>query len=304
MREKKKNEKARKRKKDLLTLFDLTGDDIKELVESTLSFYIGEKKASKILDSRVGLLFFEKPSTRTRLSFESAILRMGGGAIYSSPSETQISRGEEIYDFVKVVEGYVDFIVGRVYNHRTLEEFSRNCDIPVINALSDLSHPTQIISDLATIKLFFGSFEGKKVVFVGDAKNNIARTWIEAHSVLGNFELAFLCPEELSPDVGGEYTVGDSKEVLQGADVIYTDVWFSMGEEFSEKKRRELEPYSVDEDILRATGKDGVIVMHCLPAHKGEEISHEVFRRFEKVIFSQAHMKLACALSVLHFIFS
>ncbi len=293
-------DREKKKKIDLLTLFDLDRDTMLQLIDRTFHIYLGDRGYEGKLSGSVGLIFFEKPSTRTRISFESAIIRMGGGVIYSNPSETQLSRGEEIMDFARTVSGYVDFVVARVYKHSVVEELAKFGSIPVINALSDLSHPTQIIADLASIKHFLGDFQGKKIVFVGDAKNNVARSWIEAHTILGNFCLTFSCPEGFEPDLKGDYKIErDLKIAVKDANIIYTDVWFSMGENFSEEKKRKLIPYRIDE-TLPISG----IVMHCLPAHKGEEISQGVFEKFQKYIFTQAHMKLSCAISVLELIAS
>jgi ornithine carbamoyltransferase len=203
-------------------------------------------------------------------------------------------------DFIKVVEGYVDFAICRVNSHKTLEIFAENSQIPIINALSDLSHPTQIISDLATIKFLLGTYEGRKIVFLGDAKNNVARSWIEALLVLGNFQLVFSCPPGYEPDFGSGYSVEyDPQKAVQKADVIYTDVWFSMGQDYSEEKEKKMEIYRVDKSKI----SDAKIVMHCLPAHKGKEISEEVFSMYEDVIFTQAHMKLASAIAIVESIF-
>lgn len=286
----------------LLTLYDLEKTELQHVIERSVEVFSelkqGKFKPKKSLNGEIGLIYFEKPSTRTRLSFEVAITKLGGKPIFISPAETQISRGEDKSDFIKVISGYVDFIVARVYDHGTLELFERNTDLPVINALSDLSHPTQIISDLATIKYLLGGYEGKRVCFFGDAKNNVARSWIEAHNVLGNFELSFSCPEGLEPDERGNYKIeSDPEKAISYADVVYLDVWFSMGQEYDEQKFKKLQPYSIDD--TRADLLSGKIVLHCLPAKKGEEISHGVFSKHEREIFLQAHMKLAGAISII-----
>jgi ornithine carbamoyltransferase len=307
--------------KRLLTLEDLSKKELAEIIERAVEIFKsiktqnsntkkGTKKTrkrendlnidSKKLKNKVGLIYFEKPSTRTRISFETAIYKLGGKVIYSSPQDTQISRGEDLRDFIKVVEGYVDFAICRVNSHKTLEIFAENSQIPIINALSDLSHPTQIISDLATIKFLLGTYEGRKIVFLGDAKNNVARSWIEALLVLGNFQLVFSCPPGYEPDFGSGYSVEyDPQKAVRKADVIYTDVWFSMGQDYSEEKEKKMEAYRVDKSKI----SDVKIVMHCLPAHKGKEISEEVFSMYEDVIFTQAHMKLASAIAIVESIF-
>jgi len=303
--------------KKLLTLEDLSKTELAELIDRAVEIFKaiksqssntkkGTKKTrkrendlnidSEKLKNKVGMIYFEKPSTRTRISFETAIYKLGGKVIYSSPQDTQISRGEDLRDFIKVVEGYVDFAICRVNSHKTLEVFAENSQIPIINALSDLSHPTQIISDLATIKFLLGTYEGRKIVFLGDAKNNVARSWIEALLVLGNFQLVFSCPPGYEPDFGSGYSIEhDPQKAVQKADVIYTDVWFSMGQDYSEEKEKKMEAYRVDKSKI----SDAKIVMHCLPAHKGKEISEEVFSMYEDVIFTQSHMKLASAIAIL-----
>jgi ornithine carbamoyltransferase len=303
--------------KRLLTLEDLSKKELAELIDRSVEIFKsiksqssntkkGTKKTrkrendlnidSEKLKNKVGMIYFEKPSTRTRISFETAIYKLGGKVIYSSPQDTQISRGEDLRDFIKVVEGYVDFAICRVNSHKTLEVFAENSQIPIINALSDLSHPTQIISDLATIKFLLGTYEGRKIVFLGDAKNNVARSWIEALLVLGNFQLVFSCPPGYEPDFGSGYSVEyDPQKAVQKSDVIYTDVWFSMGQEYSEEKEKKMVAYRVD----RSKISDAKIVMHCLPAHKGKEISEEIFSMYEDVIFTQSHMKLASAIAIL-----
>ncbi len=285
--------------KRLLELYDVNKDELEGLIKRAVEVFKDIKSKnfrSDKLKGKVGLIYFEKASTRTRISFESAIERLGGKAIYVSPKDTQMSRGESPEDFAKSVFGYVDFIVARVYDHRVLEVFWEVAKIPVINALSNLGHPTQIISDLASIEYILGGYEGRTILFVGDVRNNVARSWAEASSILGNFRLVFSAPPEFKPDFPGNFEFDDDLErALKKADVVYTDAWFSMGEEFSQKKEELLRKYSLDS----TKNFDGKIVMHCLPAYKGKEISEEVYKKFEEVIITQAHFKLAGAISVI-----
>lgn len=285
----------------ILTLYDLTKSEIEKLIDRSVEIFdqIRSKsfKPKKRIEGKVCLMYFEKPSTRTRISFESAIYKLGGSVIFVSPSETQISRGEEKADFAKAYRGYVDFIIARVYNHETLEILYENADIPTINALSDLSHPTQIISDLATIKLLLGDYKNKKICFIGDAKNNVARSWIEAYNVLGDLEVILSAPPEFL-DENGEYRKESNPlKAISESDIIYLDVWFSMGQSYDEQKRKKLIPYAIDDSKISIL--KGKTVMHCLPAVKGEEISQKVFSLHEKTIFTQAHMKLPCAISII-----
>lgn len=288
--------------KNILTLYDLTKEELENLIDRSVEIFqqINQKKLKpkKDLKGKISLLYFEKPSTRTRISFDSAIRRLGGESIFVSPSETQISRGEDKRDFIKVVSGYIDFIIARVYDHRTLEIFAENTEKPVINALSDLSHPTQIISDLATIKFLTGDYRNRRICFLGDAKNNVARSWIEAQKVLGTFELIFSTPNGLEPEEEGNYKVEiDPAKALIDSDILYLDVWFSMGQEHDEEKYKKLLPYALDDSKLSLLS--GKFVLHCLPAKKGEEISHKIFSMYENTIYTQAHMKLPSAISII-----
>lgn len=279
----------------IITLFDLSKRELEYLIKRAVELFKGDTPTKK-LKEKIGLIYFEKPSTRTRISFEVAVTKLGGTAIYSTDKDTQILRGEDRADFARVLDGYVDFFICRVYDHKSLEIFSESTKKPVINALSNLSHPTQIISDLATIELLLGRYEGKKIVFMGDAKNNVARSWIEALEVLGNFELVFSCPEGFEPELKSRYKIEyDPSEAVKDADIIYTDVWFSMGDEFSPEKEEKMKKYAVDSE----KAKYAKLVMHCLPAKKGKEISYDVFEKFKDVIFTQAHMKLYSAISIL-----
>lgn len=283
----------------ILTLYDLSRSELIQLIKRAVEVFSDGKniRPRRRLDGKVVLLYFEKPSTRTRISFETAVVKLGGTPIYTNPSETQISRGEDKSDFMKVVAGYIDIMVARVYDHNTLEVFSRSADIPIINGLSDLSHPTQIISDIATIEFLLGDHRNKKICFFGDAKNNVARSWIEAHNVLGDFDLSFSCPEGFEPTEPGNYTIErEPAKAIKNADVVYLDVWFSMGQDFDEEKYKLLEPYSMNDHRMEMLSDK--LVLHCLPAKKGEEISHNVFSAHQKSIFVQAHMKLAGAVSI------
>lgn len=285
--------------KRLLTLYDIQKSELENLINRTVEIFKEIKSRSfrsEKLKGKVGLIYFEKASTRTRISFESAIKKLGGSAIYVSPKDTQMSRGESPEDFVKSASGYVDFIIARVYDHRVLEVFSEVSGIPVVNALSNLGHPTQIISDLASIEYILGGYKGKTILFVGDARNNVSRSWAEASSILKVFRLIFSAPPELKPDFQGDFEFDeDLGRALKKADVVYTDTWFSMGEEFSQKKEELLRRYSLDS----TKNLEGKVVMHCLPAYRGKEISEEVYRKFEGVIITQAHFKLACAAAVI-----
>ena len=288
--------------RQFLSFFDLEKDEIHHLVRRTLEFWKGNK-VGEILKGKVIMLLFEKPSTRTRISFESALLKLGAKPIFVKGEDTQLSRGETIEEFARVVSGYVDGVVWRTYDHNNLVRFARKSSVPIINALSDFLHPTQIIADIATIIFVKKRFDGLKVVFLGDCKNNVARSWGEA-TFFFDFEMVFCCPPSLEPDFEHKGKVEhDPKKAVQGADVLYTDVWFSMGESWTDEKERELEPYQINSELLKFA-KDNAIVMHCLPAHVGKEITRDVLESERSVVFTQAHMKLPCAVAVCEMFFA
>jgi ornithine carbamoyltransferase len=253
----------------------------------------------KPLKDKVLAMIFEKPSTRTRVSFEVGMYELGGTAINMGANETQISRGEPVKDTARVLSRYVHAIMIRTYGQEVVDGFARWSSIPVINGLSDSYHPCQILSDLFTIKELKGSLDKIKIAYVGDG-NNVANSWIEAAILLG-LNLAIATPHGFEPDkMLIDKAKGQSRfsfshnpsEAVRDADIINTDVWVSMGQEKENKERRQaFKPYRVD-DTLLAKAKEGVVVMHCLPAHRTEEITDEVFERFAKEIFTQAENRL------------
>lgn len=244
-------------------------------------------------------MIFEKASTRTRLSFEVGMRELGGHAIFLSPGETQIGRGEPVRDTARVLSRYVDAIMARTYLQDVVEELAMWAAVPVINGLSDLYHPCQILADLFTVQEYKGDFRDVRIAYVGDG-NNVANSWLEA-SILFDLDFAIATPEGYRPaknlmeKAAGNKRfrhVTDPYEAVKSADVIYTDVWVSMGQESEKKKRRRaFAGYRVDEKLLKPA-KKGVIVMHCLPAYRGEEISEEVFEKYHDVIFTQAENRL------------
>jgi ornithine carbamoyltransferase len=244
-------------------------------------------------------MIFEKASTRTRISFEVGMYELGGQGVFLSPGETQIGRGEPIKDTARVLQGYVDAIMVRTYSQSVVEELAQWAGIPVINGLSDLYHPCQILADLFTIQEYKGAFQGKKIAFIGDG-NNVANSWLEAAILLGlNFSLA--TPEEYRPEEKlfakaqknkAFFYSSDPFEAVKGADVIYTDVWVSMGQEKEQKERKKaFAKYKIDDKLLKNAKKD-VMVMHCLPAYRGQEITDQVFERYSDMIFRQAENRL------------
>ncbi|MEJ2034197.1 MAG: ornithine carbamoyltransferase [Deltaproteobacteria bacterium] len=248
----------------------------------------------------VGLIF-EKPSTRTRVSFEAAMYGLGGQVIYLSGRDTQLARNEPLKDMARVMARYVDGIVVRTFGQEIADELARYSSVPVINALTDLHHPCQILSDILTVIEKKGPLEDLHVAWVGDG-NNMANSWIQAAGRLG-FALTLACPEGYDPDpailetalksAGRPITlIRDPAAAVRDADVINTDVWASMGQEGETEARKEVfAPYQVNMDLLGQT-RPGAIVLHCLPAHRGEEITEEVLEHPRCVAFDQAENKL------------
>jgi ornithine carbamoyltransferase len=288
-------------KRDFMKLLDVTADECAYLLDHAL--FLKQVRAARgeytPLKGRSLGMIFEKASTRTRISFEIGMKELGGHALFLSPSETQMGRGEPVRDTARVLSRYVHAIMIRTYAQETVEELARWTSVPVINGLSDLYHPCQILADLFTIREQKGSLQGLKIVYIGDG-NNVANSWIEAALLLG-FPLTMAVPRGYEPhrelvERAKERSVltltEDPVEAASGADVLNTDVWVSMGMEKEEEERRNaFASFCVDDELLKAAKTDA-IVMHCLPAHRGQEITDEVFERFQNVIFTQAENRL------------
>ncbi len=287
-------------KRDLLTLFDLNKDEILYLMEKTREIKTSRLISDELKGKGLGLLF-DKPSTRTRVSFEVAINQLGGYSLYLSSQQTQISRMETVEDTAMTLSRYLDCIVIRTYSQKWVEDFAHSATIPVINGLTDEYHPCQILTDIFTIIERFGKIEGIKIAWVGDG-NNMAQTWIQAASILP-FTLHVATPKGYEPsgeiikkakELAGERIIisNDPVAAVKDAYVINTDVWTSMGQEGEEERRRQdFKEYQLNHDLLGLAIKDA-IVLHCLPAHRGEEISHEIMEEFQPVIFEQAENRL------------
>ncbi|BAN90720.1 ornithine carbamoyltransferase [Aeropyrum camini] len=299
----------------LLWLADYTGEEIMHMIELTLEmkrrYYSGERVIPALRGRSVGLLF-EKPSTRTRISLEVAVAQLGGHTVYMTPGETQLGRGETIADTARVLSRYLDAIVARVRSHATLEELARHASIPVINGLSDLTHPLQAIADMATILEKKGRLAGVKLAFVGDGADNVLHSLLLAGSKLG-LHISVATPPEIRPDErilskaleaaresgGSVEIVSDPYEAVREADVVYTDVWVSMGQEsVAEEKVKLLKPYQVDARLMEAAG-GGAIFMHCLPAKRGQEVTDEVIDGPWSVVWDQAENRLHAHKAVL-----
>ena len=258
----------------------------------------------RLLQGKTLGLLFQKPSTRTRVSFEAGMNQLGGHALVLPMADIQLSRGESVADTARVLSRYLDGIVIRTYDHATVEEWAREATMPVINGLTDLSHPCQALSDLLTIKEKKGRLKGIKIAYVGDG-NNVANSLIEAAAKMG-MTIALGCPSGYQPDqhvvdvarveavkTGSTIDVGQDPYVaVKEADVVYADVWISMGREREQARRlKVLSPYQVNSKLV-AKAKPDAIVMHCLPAHRGEEITAEVLDGHQSVIIDQAENRL------------
>jgi len=284
-------------KKDLLTLRDLTKEDIVAIIKRGEEIKKGSLESTKPLDGHNIGMVFDKSSTRTRVSFEVAIYRLGGNAIFLTPSDTQINRGEPMKDTARVLSSYLDGLIYRTYSQEQLTELAEWSSIPVINALTDLYHPCQVLSDLMSIDEKLGNLDNLMVAWIGDG-NNVANSWINAANIL-KFNLTMACPERYlpNPDILANISsnvklVSTPQEAATNANVIYTDVWASMGKEDESKQRIEdFNGWQVNQSLIDLADKD-VIVMHCLPAHREEEITDEAMEGPRSIIFVQAENKL------------
>ena len=289
-------------KRDLLRIQDLSREEIDHLIERTGVLKSGTKKfRTPPLKGKILALLFEKPSTRTRVSFEAAILSLEGRAIYLSAEQTQLSRGEPIGDTAQVLSRYCDGIILRTHSQSRLEEFALNSRVPVLNGLSDRFHPCQILADLFTIREVLGNYREIRVAYIGDG-NNIANSWIEACGRIG-FQLALAFPagyeadREILKETRDLYpdriqVFADPKSAVAGADVVYTDVWISMGQQKDEEPvRQTFAGFQVNSELL-ALAKPGARFMHCLPAHRGWEVTEEVLSGPQSVVLPQAENRL------------
>ncbi len=294
--------------KHIISAKDLDGRELEYLIETAIDmkkrFYLGER-ILPLLKGKTLILLFQKPSTRTRISFEVAMHQLGGYALTLNWNELQLTRGESLADTARVMSRYADGIMARVYSHDDLVELAKYASIPVINGLSDLEHPVQAFSDFMTIKEVFGRIKGINIAFVGDGQDNVLHSLLISGARLGaNIRIA--SPPELWPrrdyiteakkaagETGADILLTeDPVEAVKGADIIYTDVWISMGkEEEAEERRKLLSPYQVNTELIKHA-KANVKLMHCLPAHVGEEVSKEVFESEHGIVWQQAENRM------------
>ncbi|MHB1417544.1 MAG: ornithine carbamoyltransferase [Chloroflexota bacterium] len=303
--------------KHLLSIADLTADEARRVLVTAARLkkeWQQGKRTSPLADKSLAMLF-EKPSLRTRVSFEMGMRQLGGHALYLSPDEVQMGRRESVADVARVLSRFVDGIMARVFSHGTLEGLAANSRVPIINGLSDLEHPCQALADLLTVQEKKGDLRGLTLAFVGDADNNVAHSLLLLTTKLGmNFTAA--SPADFGPserylqlargyaDESGS-TIAlhkDPARAVTGADVVYTDVWTSMGQEAeSEQRRGVFAPYQVNKALVDLA-KPNAIVMHDLPAHRGEEITDEVIDGPRSVVFDQAENRLHAQKAVLFLI--
>jgi len=263
-------------------------------------------KPAGIADA-VLMLIFEKPSTRTRVSFDVAMRQLGGQTIALNHADLQVGRGEPISDTAKVISRYVDAIMIRANKHETLSEFAEHATVPVINGLTDRTHPCQIIADIMTFEEARGPIKGRKVAWTGDG-NNVAASWIQAAARF-DFRLALACPPQLNPERsvlewarqhGGDVHVTEEpQDAVAGADCVVTDTWVSMGQQHEAPRRKQLlGPYAVDESLLRKANKDAIF-MHCLPAYRGLEVAAGVIDGAQSVVWEEAENRLHAQKAIL-----
>ncbi len=297
-------------KRDLLSILDLSAGEIMELIASAerMKAEWERGRLKPTLAGKILGMIFVKPSTRTRVSFEAAMYRLGGRCIFMTARDTQVARNEPPADTARVLSRYVDVLAVRTYAQQEVEDLARYASIPVINGLTDQFHPCQVLSDLLTIKEKRGHLDGLRVTWLGDG-NNVAHSWINAAARLG-FSVTLACPEGYRPAKGvldsaraegcGEIRlVSDPGEAVAAADVLYTDVWASMGqEEEAEARKGIFKPYQINENILTAAPAHA-IVMHCLPAHRGEEITDGVMEGSQSVVFDQAENRMHLQMALL-----
>jgi ornithine carbamoyltransferase len=290
-------------KRDFLTILDLSSEEIDALFRraSTLKEDFKRGKLKPTLEGKTLGLIFEKPSTRTRVSFEVAMYQLGGRVIFMSSQDTQLSRDETLRDTALVLSRYIDGLVVRTFDDADLQELARHAEIPVINGLTDLYHPCQVLGDILTIQEKKGDLKSLRIAWVGDG-NNVAHSWINAAARLP-FQLLLACPPGYEPKeeiletakvLAGERIIygNDPMEAVRGADVINTDVWTSMGQDAERRERlAAFRDYQINGDLVKKAKSDA-IVLHCLPAHRGEEITDEVMDGPNSAIFDQAENRM------------
>ncbi|WP_406536652.1 ornithine carbamoyltransferase [Methanobrevibacter sp.] len=295
----------------LLSVSDIK-DDVRYILDLASKIKAGEIE-DKPLEGKTLAMIFEKSSTRTRISFDVGMYQLGGRAIFLSSNDLQMGRGEPIYDTAKVLSRFVDGIMIRAKKHSDVEELARHSEVPVISGLTDLEHPCQSLADMLTIKEHLGGWEGKKICFVGDG-NNVCNSLLLISPLLG-MDMSVACPKGYEPDedilkTAKEYAEENNTEItitddigvaLENVDVVYTDVWVSMGDE-EEAAQREIDfaPFQVNADLM-SLANDGAIFMHCLPAIRGQEVTADVIDGDQSVIFDEAENRMHAQKAILYY---
>ena len=295
----------------LLSISDIK-DDVRDILDLAIKIKAGEME-EKPLEGKTLAMIFQKSSTRTRISFDVGMYQLGGRAIFLSSNDLQMGRGEPISDTAKVLSRFVDGIMIRAIKHSDVEELAEHSDVPVISGLTDLEHPCQALADMLTIKEHFGDWKGKKICFIGDG-NNVCNSLLLIAPLLG-MDMSVACPNGYEPKdeilkTANEYAQENNTEItvsddigvaLENVDVVYTDVWVSMGDEAETKQREiDLAPFQVNSDLM-ALANDGAIFMHCLPAIRGQEVTADVIDGPQSVIYDEAENRLHAQKALLYY---
>jgi ornithine carbamoyltransferase len=298
------------RGRDLISVLDFTGEELAHILELAVEVKANAGHFARALDGRTLFMYFEKPSLRTRVTFEAGMTQLGGHAIYYTATDGKIGVRESVEDVARNLERWVDGAMCRTFSHALVEELARFADIPVINGLTDLLHPCQSLADFLTLHEVKGELAGRKLVYVGDG-NNVAHSLMNCGARLG-VHVTVITPKGYGPDAGvleaaraaaaesgARIEHGTEMDLLEGADAVYTDVWASMGQETEAAERHRIfRPYRIDGAAMAKAGPDAVF-MHCLPAHRGDEVTDEVADSTQSVIFQQAENRLHAQKGVL-----
>ncbi|CCB63267.1 ornithine carbamoyltransferase [Hyphomicrobium sp. B1] len=298
-----------------LDISDLDGKTLRKIIDAAHAMKKAGKRVPKELrpkgiEDLVLAMIFEKPSTRTRVSFDVAMRQLGGGGLVLNHTDLQLGRGESVADTARVLSRYVDGIMIRANAHATLAELAKYATIPVINGLTEKSHPCQVMADIQTFEEHLGPIKGKTVAWVGDG-NNVAVSWMHA-AVRFGFKLRLACPKALFPEdeavewvtrEKGDVEIGtDPDRAVKGVDCVVTDTWVSMGQSDAAKRKKMLAPYAVDEKLMSKAAKNAIF-MHCLPAYRGHEVSEAVLEGPQSVIFDEAENRLHAQKAILAWCF-
>lgn len=302
---------AKKSPRHFLDISDLDASTLRKIIDAAHTMKRAGKRVPaelkpKDIEDSVLILIFEKPSTRTRVSFDIAMRQLGGGALSLNHTDLQLGRGESVADTARVLSRYADGIMIRANTHTTLLDLARHATIPVINGLTDKSHPCQVMADVQTFEEHLGPINGRTVAWIGDG-NNVAVSWMHAATRFG-FTLRLACPKSLYPEDDaiewaakekGAIEIGDDPEkAVAGADCVVTDTWVSMGQSDAARRKKTLAPYAVDAKLMSKAAK-GAIFMHCLPAYRGLEVSQEVLEGPQSVVFDEAENRLHAQKAIL-----